>query len=80
MYARIKQSGPRRYVQIVRSVRIHGQPRQQVLLTLGRVEELLQDGSLDQLIQSWSRFSPRALALIAGSSQPATHAGKLVRP
>jgi len=77
MYARIKESGPRRYLQIVRSVRIHGQPRQQVLLTLGRVEALLQDGSLDQLIQSLSRFSPRALALIAGSSQPATHCWKI---
>lgn len=77
MYARIKQSGSRRYLQIVRSVRIDGQPRQQVLLTLGRVETLLQDGTLDQLLQSLSRFSPRALTLIADASQPQTQCWKL---
>ena len=44
------------------------------MATLGRVEQLQAEGSIDALVSSLSRFSPNALALIAGESSPDTQA------
>lgn len=62
MYVRrkvfINKDGTRReYLQIVESYRINGKPRQQVVATLGRVEELLENGKLDRLIEKLAKFS-----------------------
>ena len=54
MYARIKQSGPRQYLQLVEGRREDGKVRQRVVATLGRVDQL-QDGALDALIASLQR-------------------------
>ncbi len=61
-------------MQLVESVRANDKPRQRVLATLGRVEQLQADGSIDALLRSLSKFSPNALALIAGQSSPDTQA------
>ena len=47
MYFRTKKSGPRAYLQIVESHWRDGRPRQSVLVTLGRLEELQGGGQVD---------------------------------
>jgi hypothetical protein len=47
------------YLQLVRSFRVDGKPRQEVLLSLGRREELVASGQLDDLVVSLARFSER---------------------
>ena len=72
MYFRKKTSGGRAYLQIVESHRDGAQVRQQVVATLGRVEDLRESGQLERLLRSGARFAakPRAsfakLALING--------------
>jgi hypothetical protein len=77
MFVRLKRVRSYRYLQLVESVRADDKPRQRVLATLGRVEQLQAEGSIDALVRSLSRFSPNALALIAGQSNPDTHALKI---
>ena len=77
MFARIKRVGSYAYLQLVRTERQEGRPRQRVLATLGRVEALQIGGELDGLLRSLSQYSPRALALICGQSEPRTRTWKL---
>ncbi len=60
---RVKRSGSgphaREYLQIVESRREHGHVRQRVIATLGRRDQLVADGTLDQLLQSLAGFSER---------------------
>ena len=77
MFARIKRVGAYAYLQLVRTERQEGRPRQRVLATLGRVEALQIGGELDGLLRSLSQYSPRALALICGQSEPRTRTWKL---
>jgi len=49
MFFRRKLSGRTEYLQIVKNERVEGRPRQSVVATLGRVDELAQDGTLDRL-------------------------------
>lgn len=67
MFFRLKQSGSRQYLQIVESYRDKGSnsPRQRVLLTLGRMDQLEKSGSLETLLNSLSRFSEKMLAIAA---------------
>jgi hypothetical protein len=65
MFFRVKQSGPRQYLQIVENSRDHGRVRQRVLTTLGRLEELKQSGHLDGLLASGARFAEHILLLTA---------------
>jgi transposase len=74
MFVRLKRVRCYRYLQLVESVRTDNKPRQRVLATLGRVEQLQAEGSIDALVSSLSKFSPNALALIAGKSSPETQA------
>ncbi len=74
MFVRLKRVRSYRYLQLVESVRAEDKPRQRVLATLGRVEQLQANGSIDALISSLSKFSPEALTVIAGKSHPDTHA------
>ena len=46
MFFRRKRSGRTEYLHIVKNQRVDGQPRQSVVATLGRVDELAQDGTL----------------------------------
>ena len=48
MFFRRKTSGGIEYVQIVKNERIDGKPRQSVVATVGRVDELTATGTLDR--------------------------------
>jgi|APFre7841882590_1041340.scaffolds.fasta_scaffold16866_1 transposase len=65
MYFRQKKSGNRTYLQIVESHRQDGQPRQRVIATLGRLDELTRNGQLEALLASGARFAPGAMVLNA---------------
>jgi hypothetical protein len=57
MFLRHKITGGRHYLQIVESYRDQGKPRQRILATLGRLEDLQQSGQLDRLLASGARLS-----------------------
>jgi hypothetical protein len=72
MFFRHKRSGRTEYLQIVKNERVGGQPRQSVVATLGRVDELAQDGTLDRLLRSGARFAHSAVVLTAYERGEAT--------
>lgn len=57
MFFRRKTTDGRTYLQIVESYREAGRVRQRVLLTLGRLDQLMESGELDRLLASGARFS-----------------------
>lgn len=63
MFIRVKPSGPRKYLQIVKSIWDKGHVRQKVIGTLGRLDKLKESGELDSLLRSGVRFSEK-LAII----------------
>jgi len=65
MYFRKKTSGGRAYLQIVESRREGAQVRQQVIATLGRIEDLHASGQLERLLRSGARFAAKAIVLDA---------------
>src|SRR5262249_57246251 len=65
-------SGRTEYLQIVKNDRVDGRPRQSVVATLGRVDELAQDGTLERLLRSGARFSHSAVVLTAYEKGEAT--------
>ena len=65
MYFRKKTSGGRAYLQIVESRREGAAVRQQVIATLGRIDELRESGQLERLLRSGARFSEKAIVLDA---------------
>ena len=68
MFFRVKQSGPRQYLQIVENSRHDGRVRQRVLATLGRLDELRHAGHLDGLLASGARFAEHVLLVTAHRS------------
>src|SRR5471032_20007 len=76
MYFRKKTSGGRAYLQIVESRREGAAVRQQVIATLGRVEDLRESGQLERLLRSGARFAAKAIvvdAVNAGLQLPPTY-------
>jgi len=65
MYFRKKTAGGRAYLQIVESRREGAAVRQQVIATLGRVEDLKESGRLERLLRSGARFADKAIVLDA---------------
>jgi hypothetical protein len=65
MFFRTKKSGPRSYLQMVENHWQDGRPRQRVLVTLGRVEELRDRHAVDRLLRSGARFAQKLLVLTA---------------
>jgi transposase len=67
MFFRLKQSGSRQYVQIVQNYwdKIQRKTRQQVLLTIGRLDKITESGALETLLSSGSRFSTKLMVLSA---------------
>lgn len=63
MFVRVKRSVQKgvtyEYLQIAESYRIHGKPRQRVLATLGRRDQLQTFSNIDSLIQSLGKFSEK---------------------
>jgi Transposase DDE domain len=74
MYFRKKTSGGRAYLQIVESRREGAQVRQQVIATLGRVEDLHASGQLERLLRSGARFAAKAIVVDAVNDGTATSA------
>jgi len=65
MFVRTKKSGAYQYLQLVRSERVDGHVRQQVIATLGRLDVLQNAGRIDALIASCARFAERSAGLEA---------------
>lgn len=65
MFFRTKKSGTRTYLQLVENHWRDGRPHQQVLATLGRLDDLQQRGAIDALLQSGARFADQLLILSA---------------
>jgi hypothetical protein len=65
MFFRTKTSGTRSYLQIVENRWEDGRPRQRVIATLGRLDQLQQTGQLDALLVSGARFAQSVLLLSA---------------
>src|SRR5512135_2517107 len=65
MFFRTKTSGPRSYLQIVENRWEDGRPRQRVIATLGRLDQLQQSGQRDALLVSGARLAQSVLLLSA---------------
>jgi hypothetical protein len=63
VFFRVKQSGPRSYLQIVENRREGGVVRQNVIATLGRADELAVRGALAALLASGARHCEQVLLL-----------------
>ena len=72
MYFRKKTSGGRAYLQIVESRREGAAVRQQVIATLGRVEDLRRAGNWSSLLALGARFADKAIVLDAFDRGEAT--------
>lgn len=59
MFARIKASGPRKYLQIVENFREGNKVRQRVIITVGRIDLLKGTGRIDSLIKCLSKFADK---------------------
>ena len=70
MFTRIKKAPPYEYLQIVENQWRDGKSHQRVIGTIGRVDRLRERGSIDGLLRSLSKYSERALLLLAGASDP----------
>ena len=65
MFFRTKKSGPRSYLQVVENRWENGRPRQRVVATLGRLDQLQASGQLDALLASGARLAQSVLLLSA---------------
>ena len=68
MFARVKKSGQNQYLQIVENRKEAGKVRQQVIATIGRMDQLQEKDRVETLIRSLSRFSESALLILSGKS------------
>jgi hypothetical protein len=65
MFFRTKTSGTRSYLQIVENRWVDGRPKQRVIATLGRLDQLQLTGQLDALLGSGARLAQSVLLLSA---------------
>src|ERR1700733_8591226 len=65
MFFRTKKSGTRSYLQVVENRWENGRPRQRVVATLGRLDQLQESGQLDALLASGARLAHSAFVLSA---------------
>ena len=72
MYFRKKTTGGRTYLQIVHARREGSRIRQQVIATLGRLDELAASGQLERLLRSGARFAAKAMVLAAAQDGTAS--------
>ncbi len=78
MYIRTKKSGKYRYLQVVKAYRDkNGKPRQKVIGTLGKVDECQEEGVIDSLITSLSRFDHKALLILTGKEDVSADAVRI---
>jgi Transposase DDE domain len=77
MYFRKKTSGGREYLQIVHARREGPRIRQQVVATLGRLDELAASGQLERLLRSGARFAAKAMVLEAAQAGAASEVRRI---
>jgi hypothetical protein len=65
MFVRAKKSGRYEYLQVVQNERVDGRVRQRVIATLGRVDQLQEEGHIDALLSSGSRFAQNVAVMEA---------------
>ncbi len=65
MFVRAKKSGRYEYLQVVHNERVDGRVRQRVIATLGRVDQLQEEGHIDALLSSCSRFAQNVAVMDA---------------
>lgn len=65
MFARIKKSGHNLYLQLVENHRDGIKIKQRVVATIGRMDKLQQNGNIETLIRSLSRFSTKDLVMLS---------------
>ena len=65
MFFRQKRSGKYTYLQIVENRWEDGRSKQRVIVTLGRLDELREQGQLDGLLRSGAKLSQAAMVLTA---------------
>ncbi len=70
MYTRIKKSGKNEYLQICRSIRDGKKVKQQVIATIGRMDQLKAKGEIEKLTRSLAKYSDKALMVLSGKSEP----------
>ncbi len=80
MFARVKKSGNYQYLQIVENHKEKGKVKQQVIATIGRMDQLQEKHRVETLIRSLSRFSEQALLILSGKSQVSADAKKIGPP
>ena len=81
MFFRTKTSGTRSYLQIVENRWQDGRPKQRVIATLGRTDQLQQTGQLDALVASGARLAQSVLLLSAhAKGQVPTHTPRRIGP
>jgi transposase len=77
MFARVKKTGKYQYLQIVENRKEGGKVRQQVVATLGRLDQLQEKGRVETLIRSLSRFSENTMLILSGKSDISADAGSI---
>lgn len=80
MFARVKKSGHYQYLQIVENHKEKGKVKQQVIATVGRLDQLQEKQRVETLIRSLSRFSEQALLILSGKSDISADAKKIGPP
>jgi len=77
MFARVKKSGNKQYLQIVENRREKGKVVQRVITTLGRLDQMAEKGEVESLVRSLSRFSERTLLILSEKSKVSASAKKI---
>lgn len=77
MFARIKKSGNRQYLQIVESRREKGKVFQRVIGTIGRMDKLKTKSDIDKLVYSLARYSEKVLLILSGKSDVSAMSRKI---
>ena len=65
MFPRVKHTGTYEYLQIVHNQRVGGRVCQRVLATLGRLDELRENGQIDTLVTALAQFADHTAVLSA---------------
>jgi hypothetical protein len=68
MFVRLKKTAGYQYLQLVHNYRDNGKPKQKVIATLGRLEELVNNGSIESIIESLERYSKEVMMVITNKS------------
>jgi hypothetical protein len=78
MFARLKTSGKYQYLQLVENRREGDRIRQRVISTIGRMDQLRQEGKLEKVVSSLAQFSRKMMVLVADSrSMPQVQTHKI---